>query len=166
MTLCHLEFTDFGRKDLINMLSPSKNTKLIDVACGTGDIGKLFMESTNYNGLVYNVDPNKNMINEGKKKFKNIDNIKWYVNSAENLKFKNNYFDFYTISFGLRNTKNIDKSIKEAFRVLKPGGKFLCLEFSKVQNENLRKIYEEYSKLIPKIGDFVVGDKKPYEYLS
>ena len=104
-------------------------------------------------------------LTKGKKKFKNIDNIKWYVNSAENLKFKNNYFDFYTISFGLRNTKNIDKSIKEAYRVLKPGGKFLCLEFSKVQNENLRKIYKEYSKLIPKIGDIVVGEKEPYEYL-
>ena len=153
------------KKDLINMMSPSKDTKLIDVACGTGDIGKLFLESVNYKGLVCNVDPNKNMINEGKKKFKNIDSIKWFVNSAENLKFKDNYFDFYTISFGLRNTKDIDKSIKEAFRVLKPGGKFLCLEFSKVQNENFRKIYQEYSKLIPKIGDFIVGERGPYEYL-
>ena len=87
------------------------------------------------------------------------------MNQAENLKFKDNYFDFYTISFGLRNTKNINKSIKEAFRVLKPGGKFLCLEFSKVQNENFNKIYKEYSKLIPKIGDLVVGEKEPYEYL-
>ena len=153
------------KKDLINIMSPSRNTKLIDVACGTGDIGKLFLESINYKGQVYNVDPNKKMIIEGKKKFKNIDNIKWFVNSAENLKFKDNYFDFYTISFGLRNTKNIDKSLKEAFRVLKPGGKFLCLEFSKVQNENFRKIYKEYSKLIPKIGDIVVGEKEPYEYL-
>ena len=153
------------KRDLINMMSPSKDTKLIDVACGTGDIGKLFLETVNYKGIVYNVDSNKNMINEGKKKFKNIDNIKWFVNPAENLKFKDNYFDFYTISFGLRNTKNIDKSIKEAFRVLKPGGKFLCLEFSKVQNENFRKIYKKYSKLIPKIGDFIVGEKEPYEYL-
>ena len=89
----------------------------------------------------------------------------WIVASAEKLPIANNSFDFYTISFGLRNTKNIDKSIKEAFRVLKPGGKFLCLEFSKVQNENFRKIYEGYSKLIPKIGDFIVGEKEPYEYL-
>ena len=105
------------------------------------------------------------MINAGKKKFKNIKNIKWFVNSAENLQFEDNFFDFYTISFGLRNTKNIDKSIKEAFRVLKPGGKFLCLEFSKVQNDNFRKIYKEYSKLIPKIGKLIVGEKEPYEYL-
>ena len=153
------------KRDLINIMSPSKNTKLIDVGCGTGDIGKLFLETVNYNGEVYNVDLNKNMINEGKKKFKNINNIKWFVNQAENLKFKDNYFDFYTISFGLRNTKDIDKSIKEAFRVLKPGGKFLCLEFSKVLNENFNKIYKKYSKLIPKIGDLVVGEKEPYEYL-
>ena len=153
------------KKDLINIMSPSKNSKLIDVACGTGDIGKLFLEAVNYKGEVYNVDPNKKMINEGEKKFKNIKNINWYINSAENLKFKDNYFYFYTISFGLRNTKNIDKSLKEAFRVLKPGGKFLCLEFSKVQNENLGKIYKEYSKLIPKLGDFIVGDREPYEYL-
>ena len=155
----------YWKKSLINIMNPRIGRKLIDVACGTGDIGKLFLESVNYKGLVYNVDPNKNMINEGKKKFKNVDSIKWFVNSAENLKFKDNYFDFYTISFGLRNTKDIDKSIKEAFRVLKPGGKFLCLEFSKVQNENFRKIYEEYSKLIPKIGDFIVGEKEPYDYL-
>ena len=153
------------KKDLVNMMSPSKNTKLIDVGCGTGDIGKLFLESVNYYGEVYNVDPNKNMINAGKKKFKNTKNIKWFVNSAENLQFEDNFFDFYTISFGLRNTKNIDKSIKEAFRVLKPGGKFLCLEFSKVQNDNFRKIYKEYSKLIPKIGKLIVGEKEPYEYL-
>ena len=88
----------FWKKDLINMMSPSKDTKLIDVACGTGDVGKLFLESVDYKGVVCNVDPNKNMINEGKK-FKNIDSIKWFVNSAENLKFKDNYFDFYTISF-------------------------------------------------------------------
>ena len=153
------------KKDLVNMMSPSKNTKLIDVGCGTGDIGKLFLESVNYYGEVYNVDPNKNMINMGKKKFKNTKNIKWFVNSAENLQFEDNFFDFYTISFGLRNTKNIDKSIKEAFRVLKPGGKFLCLEFSKVQNDNFRKIYKEYSKLIPKIGKLIVGEKEPYDYL-
>ena len=60
-----------------------------------------------------------------------------------------NKFDFYTISFGLRNTKNIDKTLKEAYRVLKPGGRFLCLEFSKIHNSNLNFIYKNYSKLIP-----------------
>ena len=153
------------KRDLINLMSPSKGTKLIDVACGTGDIGKLFLETVNYNGVVYNVDPNKNMINEGKKKFKNIDNIKWFVNPAENLKFRDNYFDFYTISFGLRNTKNLKKALSEAYRVLKPGGRYLCLEFSKIENSNLNLVYKNYSKFIPIIGKFIVGEKEPYEYL-
>ena len=72
---------------------------------------------------------------------------------------------FYTISFGLRNTKNIKKSLEEAYRVLKPGGRFICLEFSKIENEKFNLIYKKYSKIIPKLGKLVVGDDKPYEYL-
>ena len=153
------------KKDLIMMMSPSKNKNLIDVGCGTGDIGKLFLDSVNYKGKVFNIDPNKNMTEIGKKRFKSIKNISWYINSAEKLRFKNNFFDYYTISFGLRNTKNINKSLNEAYRVLKPGGRFLCLEFSKVENNNLSVLYKNYSKLIPIIGELIVGEKKPYEYL-
>ena len=69
------------------------------------------------------------------------------------------------ISFGLRNTKNVDKTISEAHRVLKKGGRFFCLEFSKIDNENLDFIYKQYSRIIPSIGKYVVGDSKPYEYL-
>ena len=105
------------------------------------------------------------MINSSKKNLIKFKNIKWNLSNAENLKVKSNSFDFYTISFGLRNTKNIKKSLDEAYRVLKPGGRFLCLEFSKIQNENLNLLYKKYSKIIPKIGKFVVGDNKPYEYL-
>ena len=74
-------------------------------------------------------------------------------------------FDYYVISFGLRNTKNINKALSEAFRVLKKGGCFFCLEFSKINNDYLNFVYQNYSKLIPVIGEIVVGDKKPYEYL-
>ena len=77
----------------------------------------------------------------------------------------NNTYDYYTISFGLRNTKNINKALSEAYRVLKPGGRFLCLEFSKIENSNLNFIYKNYSKLIPLIGNVVVGEKEPYKYL-
>ena len=69
------------------------------------------------------------------------------------------------ISFGLRNTKDLNKVLSEAFRVLKKGGRFFCLEFSKIDNDNLKFLYQNYSKLIPVIGEVVVGDKKPYEYL-
>ena len=153
------------KKNLINMMNPSLNSKLIDVACGTGDIGKLYLDHTKTDLKITCVDPNNGMIRVGKKKLSKYKNIEWIVAPAEKLPASDNTFDFYTISFGLRNTKNINKSLSEAYRVLKPGGRFLCLEFSKIQNLNLDFIYKSYSKLIPIIGDFIVGEKEPYEYL-
>ena len=153
------------KRDFINWLNPQKNTKLIDVASGTGDIAKLFLDQINYDGNVYCVDENKEMLNISKKKLKNKNNIKWFCENAEELPFDSNEFDYYTISFGLRNIENIDKAISEAFRVLKPGGRFLCLEFSKVENEILNKFYEIYSKTLPTLGKIIIGNSKPYEYL-
>jgi|TARA_B100001142_G_scaffold119171_2_gene121222 demethylmenaquinone methyltransferase / 2-methoxy-6-polyprenyl-1,4-benzoquinol methylase len=153
------------KKNLIQWMNPSKGKKLIDVACGTGDLGKLYLDSTDQNQEIFCIDPNISMINKGKNKLKNYKNIKWVISSAENLPFNDNTFDYYTISFGLRNTKNIEKAISEAYRVLKPGGHYLCLEFSKIQNSNLDLIYKNYSKLIPLVGKIIVGEKEPYEYL-
>ena len=153
------------KKNLINWMKPSKGKKLVDVACGTGDIGKLYLDNTDINSQITCVDPNKGMVNEGKKKLSNYKNIEWVISKAEKLPLKNNLFDYYTISFGLRNTMDLNKSLSEAFRVLKPGGRFFCLEFSKIQNENIEFIYKQYSKIIPLIGKYIVGQKKPYEYL-
>ena len=153
------------KNTMLNLMNPSKNQKLIDVACGTGDIAKLFLNRVNKFSEIICVDPNKRMINKGKVKLKYYKNLKWIIASAENLPLEDNLFDFYTISFGLRNTKELDKSLAEAYRVLKPGGRFLCLEFSKIQNSNLDFIYKNYSKIIPIIGKFVVGKEQPYEYL-
>ncbi len=146
------DFMSFGihrlwKKNLINMMNPSKNHKLIDVACGTGDIAKLFLNQVNIKAKITCVDPNKGMIKKGKEKLKNFSNLKWIVSSAERIPIKNNSFDFYTISFGLRNTKNLNKTLAEAYRVLKPGGRFLCLEFSKIQNSSLDFIYKSIQKL-------------------
>jgi len=153
------------KKNLIQMMNPSNKKKLIDVACGTGDITKLFIEATSKESTVLCIDQNINMIKECKKNFKNYKNIKWKISNAERLSVPDNSFDFYTISFGLRNTKDINKTLKEAYRVLKKGGRFFCLEFSKVENSNLNFFYKNYSKLIPIFGQIIVGDKKPYEYL-
>jgi demethylmenaquinone methyltransferase/2-methoxy-6-polyprenyl-1,4-benzoquinol methylase len=153
------------KKNLITWLNPSQDKKLIDVACGTGDISKLFLDSTNKDGEVFCIDPNKGMIGKGKTKLSNYKNINWVIAPAENLPIKDNSCDYYTISFGLRNTKNINKVLSEAYRVLKPGGRYLCLEFSKIQNSNLAFIYKNYSKLIPLIGKAVAGKKEPYKYL-
>jgi len=153
------------KKNMIHMMNPSPNQKLIDVACGTGDVAKLFLNYVNKSSQITCVDPNKGMIRKGKEKLNVFKNLNWVTASAEKLPIKDNSFNFYTISFGLRNTKNLDMTLKEAWRVLKPGGRFLCLEFSKIQNSNLNFIYKNYSKLIPSIGKFIVGEKEPYEYL-
>ena len=153
------------KKSLINMMSPTFNKKLLDVACGTGDIGKLFLDKTDKKSNVTSVDSNKKMINQGKNKLSKYKNIEWIIAPAEKLPLGDNSFDYYTISFGLRNTKNLDRALSEAYRVLKPGGRYLCLEFSKIQNTNLNTIYKSYSKLIPMIGQLIVGEKEPYEYL-
>ena len=153
------------KKSLLNMMNPSSNQNLIDVACGTGDIAKLFVKHVNKLSRIACVDPNKGMISKGKEKLSKFKNINWIISPAEKIPLSDNLFDFYTISFGLRNTAKIDKALSEAYRVLKPGGRFLCLEFSKIQNTNLETLYKNYSKLIPSIGKFVVGEKQPYEYL-
>jgi len=164
------DFMSFGihrlwKKDLINMMNPSSNKKLIDVACGTGDIAKLFLKYKCNDKNITCIDPNKGMVKLGKEKLKKYKNLKWIIASAENLPISDNSFDFYTISFGLRNTKDLNKALSEAYRVLKPGGQFLCLEFSKIQNQGLNFFYKNYSKIIPSIGKFIVGEKEPYEYL-
>tara|TARA_B100000902_G_scaffold288798_1_gene274993 strand:+ start:194 stop:898 length:705 start_codon:yes stop_codon:yes gene_type:complete len=153
------------KKNLINMMNPSYNQKLIDVACGTGDIAKLFLNYIDKPSNITCVDPNEGMIKKGKEKLKNFKELKWIVASAEKLPIKSNSYDFYTISFGLRNTKDLNKVLSEAYRVLKPGGRFVCLEFSKIQNSALNLLYKNYSKIIPQVGKLVVGDEKPYEYL-
>ena len=153
------------KKSLLSMMNPSSNQSLIDVACGTGDIAKLFLKHVNKSTQVTCVDPNNAMISKGKEKLSKFKNINWIIAPAEKIPLHDNLFDFYTISFGLRNTANIDKALSEAYRVLKPGGRFLCLEFSKIQNINLETLYKNYSKLIPYIGKLVVGERQPYEYL-
>ncbi len=155
----------FWKKEFINLLNPQKNTQLIDVASGTGDIAKLYLDKTNYEGHVFCVDENKKMLELNKNKLRANKNVKWFCNNAEKLPFKSNSFDYYTISFGIRNVNDVNTALKEAYRVLKPGGRFLCLEFSKVKNEILYRFYKTYSKSIPFIGKFIVGKSEPYEYL-
>ena len=153
------------KRNLLEMMNPHKHQNLIDVACGTGDIAKLFLNLVDKSSQITCVDPNRGMIHKGKEKLKDFRNIKWISASAESLPIKDNHFDFYTISFGLRNTKNLDLTLKEAYRVLKPGGRYMCLEFSKIQNSGLNFLYKNYSKLIPSIGKLIVGESEPYEYL-
>ena len=127
-------------------MNPQKGDRLIDMASGTGDVAKSFLKKIQSEGEVDCVEPNKKMFNSGKEKLKNFKKIKWHCSMAEKLPFKSETFDVYSVSFGIRNFSDIDKSLKEARRVLKNGGRILCLEFSKEENEILEKIYKIYSK--------------------
>ena len=153
------------KEKFIDWMNPLPNTKLIDVASGTGDIAQLYLKKLENLGHAVCLEPNDQMLKQGKTKLKNYKNIKWINAQAENIPINDNSFDYYTISFGIRNVSDINLTLKEAFRVLKPGGRFMCLEFSKINNEFLNFLYKNYSKSIPYIGKFIVGSEKPYKYL-
>ena len=153
------------KEKFIDWMNPRSDSTLIDVASGTGDIAKLFSKKNNNSSEIICIEPNLGMIKEGEANLKESKNIKWVKAHAEKLPVKDNAFDFYTISYGIRNVTDINKSLSEAFRVLKPGGRFMCLEFSKIDNEILNFLYKQYSKTIPLVGKFVVGSSQPYEYL-
>ena len=149
----------------IDWMSPSTNSSLIDVASGTGDIAKLFSSRSKNFSTVTCVEPNEYMLEKGKNNLEKFKNIKWIKSRAETLPVEDNIYDFYSISYGIRNVSDINQTLKEAYRVLKPGGRFMCLEFSKIDNELLNFLYKNYSKIIPTLGKYIVGSSNPYEYL-
>ena len=155
----------YWKELLIDWLSPKEDMHIIDVAGGTGDVARRFLKRVKGNGRVTVCDPNEFMVEEGKKNRTYKDKIKWVVAPAEELPFKENTFDAYLVSFGVRNYSNIKKSLGEAYRVLKPGGSFYCLEFSKAENETISSAYNIYSSIIPVMGKIIVGDEEPYKYL-
>ena len=157
-------------KDSFNdWLAPRKNTHLLDVAGGTGDIAFRFSKKTKNQAKVTILDRNENMLNEGKRRL-NVGqiapNLEWVCGDAMNLPFKNEIFDYYTISFGIRNVLDLKKCLSEALRVLKPGGRIMILEFSKVENETLNKIYDAFSfNVVPRLGKLIANDAESYQYL-
>ena len=116
------------KEKFIDWMNPSQNSKLIDVASGTGDIAKIFSKRNQNLSDITCIEPNNDMFREGKKNLKDFKNIKWIKSTAEDLPVPNETYDFYTISYGIRNVSNINKTLKEAYRVLKSGGRFMCLE--------------------------------------
>ena len=153
------------KNKFIDWMNPTYSSSLIDVASGTGDIAKLFSLRNKNLPSVTCVEPNDEMFKKGKENLVSFKNIKWIKSRAEALPVDDNTFDFYSISYGIRNVSDINKTLKEAYRVLKPGGRFMCLEFSKIDNELLNTLYKNYSKVIPTLGKYIVGSAKPYEYL-
>ncbi|VDP19099.1 unnamed protein product [Soboliphyme baturini] len=166
-------------KDLfVKKLNPLPSTKVLDAAGGTGDIAFRILKRSALNGhhgptardyaFVTVVDINADMLRIGQQRGHSFptEYLDWVRGNAEDLPFENDTFDAYTIAFGIRNCTHVDYVIKEAHRVLKPGGRFMCLEFSKVNSPVLSKIYDWYSfKVIPVMGSIVANDRKSYRYL-
>src|ERR1700744_2003321 len=157
---------------MVEWLNPQPGWKVLDVAGGTGDIAFRIAEMARARGGEAEItvcDINDKMLGEGKKRAgeKNEKTISWVCGDAEKLPLPDAEFDAYTIAFGIRNVTHIDAALREARRVLKPGGRFLCLEFSQVEVPGLDKIYDAYSfKLMPKMGGWVAGDEDSYRYLA
>ena len=151
----------------VQMIDMRDGLKCLDVAGGTGDIA--FRLLNKGASLVTVTDINQTMLDEGQKRADNkniLKNIEWLCADAENLPVPDNQYQLYTIAFGIRNVTHIDKVLSEAHRVLVPGGRFLCLEFSHVTNPLFAKLYNSYSfNIIPKIGKMIAGDAEPYQYL-
>ncbi len=154
---------------VVDMISFSPNTKLLDVAGGTGDIAFQYLRKRGEGANITIVDINQVMLRHGHNRAINsgiLKGIEWVLGNAENLPFYEKSFDYYTIGFGIRNVTYIEKALKEAYRVLKTGGRFICLEFSHVDNKWFKNIYDAYSfNIIPKLGELITHDKAPYQYL-
>ena len=153
------------KKSFIDVVNPSEGDKIIDVGSGSGDL-VLEILKRDLNLKIDMIDLNKEMLLEGKKRIKN-NNVKFFQQNAEKLNFLNNIYDKYLISFCLRNVTDIDQSFKEAFRILKPGGQYYCLEFSRPNSFVLANIYSYYkSNVIPTFGKIFSNNRDAYNYLN
>ena len=153
------------KSTFIDVVNPSYSDKIIDVGSGSGDL-VLEIQKRYLNAKIDIVDLNAKMLQEGRKRIKK-GKVSFYKQNAENLRFANNSYDKYLISFCLRNITDIDKSLKEAFRILKPGGQYYCLEFSRPSSFIISNIYSYYkSNFIPTFGKIVTNNRDAYNYLS
>ncbi|CVA05306.1 bifunctional demethylmenaquinone methyltransferase/2-methoxy-6-polyprenyl-1,4-benzoquinol methylase UbiE [Serratia marcescens] len=147
-----------------------RGQRVLDLAGGTGDLAAKFSRMVGEQGQVVLADINDSMLKMGREKLRDrgiVGNINYVQANAEALPFPDNYFDCITISFGLRNVTDKDKALRSMFRVLKPGGRLLVLEFSKPLLAPLSKAYDAYSfHVLPKIGELVVKDPDSYRYLA
>jgi demethylmenaquinone methyltransferase / 2-methoxy-6-polyprenyl-1,4-benzoquinol methylase len=160
------------KDDFLTQLNPPRNDrafKVLDVAGGTGDIAFRIAEIGGAGTHVTIADISPDMVGEGKRRAEataHQGKVDFTVGNAESLAFPDQHFDAYTIAFGIRNVPKIPQALKEAYRVLKPGGRFMCLEFSHMELDIAQKIYDAYSfTVIPAVGKIVTGDGGPYRYL-
>jgi demethylmenaquinone methyltransferase/2-methoxy-6-polyprenyl-1,4-benzoquinol methylase len=157
------------KAEMIDRLNPRPGSTLLDVAGGTGDIAARFLDRAGSGSMAVVCDINAAMVDQGRDRAIDqgrLGEIQWLVGDAEALPIATASVDAYTIAFGLRNVTRIEAALAEARRVLKPGGRFLCLEFSHVSPAPLRRAYDLYSfSVLPRLGQIVAGDREAYQYL-
>ena len=156
------------KQALIDWMAPRPGMRLLDVAGGTGDIAFRFLDRLKGDGRVTVCDMTEAMLAEGRRRAetRDIRGVDWVCGDAMELPFEDSTFDAYTIAFGIRNVTRLEAALSEAFRVLRPGGRFLCLEFSQVPQPALARAYDLYSfNVIPTMGRVVTGDRDSYQYL-
>ncbi|WP_071795374.1 bifunctional demethylmenaquinone methyltransferase/2-methoxy-6-polyprenyl-1,4-benzoquinol methylase UbiE [Natronohydrobacter thiooxidans] len=154
---------------MMDWLAPRPGQKLLDVAGGTGDVAFRFLGRAGESAQATVLDLTESMLIAGQQRAEAANmahQLDWIVGDAMALPFAANTFDVYTISFGIRNVTRIEEALSEAFRVLRPGGRLMVLEFSQIPNELLQKAYDLYSfNVIPAMGQIVTGDRDSYQYL-
>ncbi len=153
---------------MMDWLAPRPGQQLLDVAGGTGDIAFRFLKRAG-RGYATVLDLTEPMLVAGRQRAEAADmadSLDWVVGDAMALPFEDNRFDVYTISFGIRNVTRPQEALNEAFRVLKPGGRLMVLEFNQIPNDMMQKVYDLYSfNIIPRMGQMIAGDRDSYQYL-
>jgi demethylmenaquinone methyltransferase/2-methoxy-6-polyprenyl-1,4-benzoquinol methylase len=156
------------KEAMMDWLAPRPSQKLLDVAGGTGDISFKFLKRAGF-GHATVLDITENMLIEGRKRAEAnqvLDSLNWVVGDAMALPFADNSFDVYTMSFGIRNVTRPQEALNEAFRVLRPGGRLMVLEFSQIPVPLVQKAYDFYSfNVIPRMGKLIANDRDSYQYL-
>ena len=154
---------------LVRIIRPKNGLHYLDVAGGTGDIAFRIRKAAGPGTNITICDINPEMLRVGRDRALNkgwVNDFEWVTGNAESLPVPDNSVDVYTIAFGLRNVTRIDNALADAYRVLKPGGRFFCLEFSKVEDPLLGPFYNRYSEmLIPRMGQVIAKDRDSYQYL-
>lgn len=156
------------KEAMMDWLAPRPGQRLLDVAGGTGDVSFKFLKRAGH-GHATVCDLTEGMLIEGRKRAEAAqmaDQLEWVVGDAMALPFEDNSFDVYTISFGIRNVTRPQEALNEAYRVLKPGGRLMVLEFSQLPNPMMQKAYDLYSfNVIPRMGQVIANDRESYQYL-